>query len=163
MVRGNEAGRERRRKGIGWISVKGIQTEHNRGSTQHKQYLDADPKDGVGDPDPDGPTSPPRIKFGDDVAEEIKNGISVSVLAYTEREVNIDSVTATGRGDGALFPELSFFKTEFGELSCVVFDFSEISIFFTFFGLFSRTPETVFLSSGSVILIDFFERTLLLA
>jgi hypothetical protein len=126
-------------------------------------YLEADPNDGVGDPDPDGPTSPPRIKFGDDVAEEIKNGISVSVLAYTEREVATDSVTAAGVGDERLFPELSLFIAEFGEFSCELFDFSEISFFFTFFGLFSRTLVTNFLSSGSVIFIDFLERTLLLA
>ena len=42
------------------------------------------PKEGERGFNPRGPFPPPKIKFGDDVLEEMKNGISVSVVAYTE-------------------------------------------------------------------------------
>lgn len=42
------------------------------------------PKEGEREFDPKGLFPPPKIKFGDDVLEEMKNGISVSVVPYTE-------------------------------------------------------------------------------
>jgi hypothetical protein len=51
--------------------------------TTHSFYLFG-PKEGERGFDPRGPFPPPKIKFGDEVLEEMKNGISVSVVAYTE-------------------------------------------------------------------------------
>jgi hypothetical protein len=51
--------------------------------TTHSFYLFG-PKEGERGFDPRGLFPPPKTKFGDDVLEEMKNGISVSVVAYTE-------------------------------------------------------------------------------
>ena len=76
---------------------------------------------------PVGPFPPPKIKFGDDVLEEMKNGISVSVVPYTEIDNGGNfTVFLTGFG-GFNFAEdsrVTLLDSEFTDL-----DFSDVYIF----------------------------------
>jgi hypothetical protein len=93
--------------------------------TTHLLYLFG-PKEGERGFDPRELFPPPKIKFGDDVLEEMKNGISVSVVAYTEID-NGGNFTVFLTGFGGL---------DFAEWSLVAlldsdtdFDFSDVKIF----------------------------------
>ena len=110
--------------------------------TTHPFYL-LGPKEGERGFDPKGPFPPPKIKFGEDVLEEMKNGISVSVVAYTEIDNGGNfTVFLTGFGglDFAEWSLVTLIDSEFTDLDfsdvknflviVVVFDFELISFNF---------------------------------